>query len=949
MKITVLGDPICDHNFYRGLRPTPDSTEERGLCETHTEGGSMLLHSLIDKTLGICADQRAAEARKAQGLPPDQSPKCQVSFLPEIKCADLPARCHAFALWEPQPANLQEKDEEKKKLQVWRAAEPPLGYGRQQVVPKTDKDELGKAAPKPEPVPTGNADILVIDDAGLDFRMHALALGRYQWIVLKLTGSIAEGALWDSLAKAQPANLVIILSADQLRRTDLRIDRALSWEATLQDLLRELEQNPTLAKLQIARHLIVTFRSGAALWIPRHDATADAKPATDTRPIFVFDGERAEGEWRTATGPGIVFGYLSCFTTAIVHQLCLAAQIAKPDPTAPPCVPDFESALVAGLTASRALHRVGHGPVQADIIPDPTDTTGKKRINSPEPGFPFAEIAHAILGSAANPEKFATATLPATRPERPDWMLLDEWHVHAEADEHRRPYFDAAFAAAILGPGSLERFPVARFGALRTVDRHEIEGLRIVRQAMQDYREGGKQKKPLNIGVFGPPGAGKSFGVEQIVKAVFGEKATLLTFNLSQFSSPDMLIDAFHQIRDKVVAGETPVAFWDEFDSESYKWLQYLLAPMNDGLFQEGPVTHPIGKCVFIFAGATSPSFDTFGPANPDELDICEPETHPSLAYLKLLRQENRDEEAHAEYKTLAAAWRDFVLKKGPDFKSRLVATLDVLGPNPRQLPVLDHATGQRRPVPDPSDRCWPIRRAFFIRSQFGLKENAPLTIDHGLLHALLEVPRYKSGARSLEFLCKHLRTRAHQDTPRRSHLPGDPLLNRHVNETAFQEICDADTRFYDAAAALAPGLHESYRNHSDPDNPANQPWDKLATTYRNATIQQALRIPRNLTVAELTVEKGSFPPDQQATAQTLIEKHIERLSEAEHNGWMVERMLAGWRYARTRNNDKKLHHLLLPYNQLSEADKEKDRQAVRSYVERLAGAGYRIILPKTP
>ena len=112
---------------------------------------------------------------------------------------------------------------------------------------------------------------------------------------------------------------------------------------------------------------------------------------------------------------------------------------------------------------------------------------------------------------------------------------------------------------------------------------------------------------------------------------------------------------------------------------------------------------------------------------------------------------------------------------------------------------------------------------------------------------------------------------------------------------------------------------------------------------------QQVLRIPRNLTVISLAVEPGDFPPDKQATAQSLIDENIEPLAEAEHNGWMVERMLSGWRYARTRNNDKHLHPLLLPYNQLSEADKEKDRQAVRSYVQRLAGANYRIILSPVP
>ena len=56
-------------------------------------------------------------------------------------------------------------------------------------------------------------------------------------------------------------------------------------------------------------------------------------------------------------------------------------------------------------------------------------------------------------------------------------------------------------------------------------------------------------------------------------------------------------------VRDEVLRGNTPVVFWDEFDSREYHWLQYLLAPMQDGKFQDGQINHPIGKSVFIFAG----------------------------------------------------------------------------------------------------------------------------------------------------------------------------------------------------------------------------------------------------------------------------------------------------------------------------------------------------------
>ena len=499
-------------------------------------------------------------------------------------------------------------------------------------------------------------------------------------------------------------------------------------------------------------------------------------------------------------------------------------------------------------------------------------------------------------------------------------MLLDSWQSAAPAGT---PLYGAATATAISGAGALGGFPVARFGALQTVDRQEIESLRTLRQLILDYETAGRQDKPLNLGVFGPPGAGKSFGIKQISKAVLGKDVPFLTFNLSQFSSPDEINGALHQVRDKALTGATPVVFWDEFDSQAYRWLQFLLAPMQDGAFQEGPLTHLIGKSIFIFAGATSSTWQDFGPVNP--------QTVPADPCGQL------DSERRAE---IEKQWSDFVLKKGPDFRTRLAGCLNVLGPNPRTL--TDRLTGQWQV--DPADVCYPLRRAFFIRLQFGLGLGQRLEMDRGVLRALLHLPEFKGGSRSLETLCKHLRHQGGQ-SPQRAQLPGDPVLTLHVDPLRFWAICERDIEFQQTAEALAPALHQAWL--ADPGNrgkPADVPWQQLPAPLRLSNVLQARRIGDNLDLVGLRLVQGrSFNADEQGRIGDYLERHIELLADEEHEGWSQEKRLHGWRYGPVRDNDHLVHPALIPYPRLSEQVKEQDRSTIREYPVLIASAGWSI------
>ena len=407
----------------------------------------------------------------------------------------------------------------------------------------------------------------------------------------------------------------------------------------------------------------------------------------------------------------------------------------------------------------------------------------------------------------------------------------------------------------------------------------------------------------------------------------------MLEFNLSQFKGPEDLIGAYHQVRDKVLAGWTPVVFWDEFDSAEYKWLQYLLAPMQDGTFQEGQLTHAVGKSVFVFAGGTSRDFAHFGP--PEKI---EPE---------------KDE-------TQRKARQDFVMAKGPDFKSRLAGFFDVLGPNPHQEYDSEVAGKGLDPWADDStDLGYPVRRAILLRSLLGLvkdkdkdKENEPLDIDRGLLTALLEIKHYRNGARSLEKLVSQMRDRGGLPL-RRAHLPPDDLLALYVDDAQhFHAVIRRSYAFLAQAERLAPALHEDWRANlaeKEKGGPYDKPYEKLDEEGKASNIAAASRMPEILALAGFVLEEGAASVQEEKAVSEFLELHIELLAEAEHQGWEEQKRMEGWVYGPPpKDNEKRTHPLLVPYSELPEAEKEKDRRTIRNYPKYARDRGFKIVTRRT-
>jgi RyR domain len=142
---------------------------------------------------------------------------------------------------------------------------------------------------------------------------------------------------------------------------------------------------------------------------------------------------------------------------------------------------------------------------------------------------------------------------------------------------------------------------------------------------------------------------------------------------------------------------------------------------------------------------------------------------------------------------------------------------------------------------------------------------------------------------------------------------------------------------------SIAAAIHETWRSLSRQEGWSMSPqldraYADLAEPDKANNRAAASRMGDVLALAGLTLSDDPAKPTADLPA------NLEPMAEAEHNGWMEQRARTGWSWAATRDDAAKHHPSMVPYAQLSEQEKEKDRSNIRHYPEFAARAGYRIV-----
>lgn len=114
--------------------------------------------------------------------------------------------------------------------------------------------------------------------------------------------------------------------------------------------------------------------------------------------------------------------------------------------------------------------------------------------------------------------------------------------------------------------------------------------------------------------------------------------------------------------------------------------------------------------------------------------------------------------------------------------------------------------------------------------------------------------------------------------------------------------------------------------------------WEDLPESFRddNRLVADCYQLKLRDIGARLTATAGptfALEPDE-----------LEELSRAEHDRWMAAKLVQGWTYGPVRNDARRIHPDIVPYDALSEAIKDLDREQVRIMARLLGASGHRAL-----
>ena len=144
----------------------------------------------------------------------------------------------------------------------------------------------------------------------------------------------------------------------------------------------------------------------------------------------------------------------------------------------------------------------------------------------------------------------------------------------------------------------------------------------------------------------------------------------------------------------------------------------------------------------------------------------------------------------------------------------------------------------------------------------------------------------------------------------------GDIITNLFGNERVHcfgmaEESASTDIIFNEKLMEDARRQHEDYVNKY-----GGSPWEKLDSFKRYSNVSSS---------------------DYMYTIERLMEQDIpfDTIAELEHMRWCRYHYINNWKYGTERNDSERIHNSLVPFSELSDEEKQKDIDAVKSKLKK--------------
>ena len=162
-----------------------------------------------------------------------------------------------------------------------------------------------------------------------------------------------------------------------------------------------------------------------------------------------------------------------------------------------------------------------------------------------------------------------------------------------------------------------------------------------------------------------------------------------------------------------------------------------------------------------------------------------------------------------------------------------------------------------------------------------------------------------------------------------------------------LDETISIDVIVNEALDSMARSMHRSYveallaSGETAETNASVIPWSQLPAHKKKANQHAAAHMP-----VKLRCSNCQERPLKDATPETswpLTEENLDMLAQLEHRRWLADKYLSGYSYGKVRDEDHMLHPDLIPWENLSAADREKDRNNIRQIPQLMAMQGLKI------